>query len=84
MWLLPLYLLIDSNALNNLYIDGCVEGRMLFSSSLTYLLVHHDIRPFEELDNIQELDREFSRYTPWIMRMTEDSIKTSSNEDETV
>lgn len=33
--------------------------------------IHHDIRPFDELNNIQELDREFSRYIPWIMKMTE-------------
>ena len=36
-WLLPLYLLIDSNALNNLYIGGHVHGWMLFASSLTFL-----------------------------------------------
>jgi len=36
-WLLPLYLLIDTNALNNLYIDGGVTGWMLIASSLTYL-----------------------------------------------
>ena len=35
------------------------------------LFIHHEIRPFEELDNISELDREFSRYIPWIMKMTE-------------
>ena len=35
------------------------------------LFIHHDIRPFEELDVIAELDCEFSRYIPWIMRMTE-------------
>ncbi len=33
--------------------------------------VHHDIRPFDDLDSIKELDYEFSRYIPWIMRMTE-------------
>ena len=33
--------------------------------------IHHDIRPFEKLDGIQELDMEFSRYIPWIMKMTE-------------
>lgn len=37
MWLLPLYLLIDSNALNNLYVNGHVHGWMLFASSLTFL-----------------------------------------------
>ena len=35
------------------------------------LFIHHDIRPFEDLDVIKELDHEFSRYIPWIMKMTE-------------
>jgi len=35
------------------------------------LFIHHDIRPFEMLGDIQELDKEFSRYIPWIMKMTE-------------
>ncbi len=35
------------------------------------LYIHSDIRPFDELGTIKELDREFSRYIPWIMRMTE-------------
>ena len=34
--------------------------------------IHHDIRPFSQLGSIKELDYEFSRYIPWIMRMTED------------
>ena len=34
--------------------------------------IHHDIRPFDDLDSVKELDYEFSRYIPWIMRMTED------------
>ena len=34
--------------------------------------IHHDIRPFDQLGSIKELDYEFSRYIPWIMRMTED------------
>ena len=33
--------------------------------------IHHDIRPFEQLAGITELDKEFSLYIPWIMRMTE-------------
>lgn len=33
--------------------------------------IHHDIRPFDQLDAVQELDREFSRYIPWIIKMTE-------------
>lgn len=35
------------------------------------LFIHHDIRPFEKLGTIKELDYEFSRYIPWIMKMTE-------------
>ena len=35
------------------------------------LFIHHDIRPFDRLDKIQQLDREFSRTIPWIMKMTE-------------
>jgi hypothetical protein len=35
------------------------------------LFIHHDIRPFDQLSNIRELDREFSRYIPWIMKMTD-------------
>ena len=35
------------------------------------LFIHHDIRPFEKLNSIKELDYEFSRYLPWIMKMTE-------------
>ena len=41
-WLLPIYLLIDSNALNNLYIGdagkGAVHGWMLIASSITFLM----------------------------------------------
>ena len=35
--------------------------------------VHHDIRPFDKLDDVKKLDYEFSRYIPWIMKMTEKS-----------
>ncbi|MBR0046773.1 MAG: hypothetical protein IJP75_07840 [Bacteroidaceae bacterium] len=38
------------------------------------LFIHHDIRPFEALDGIKKLDEEFSRYIPWIMRMTEKNV----------
>lgn len=33
--------------------------------------IHHDIRPYDDLDKIKELDEEFSRYIPWILKMTE-------------
>lgn len=35
------------------------------------LFIHHDIRPFEQLSTTRELDYEFCRYMPWIMKMTE-------------
>ena len=35
------------------------------------LFVHHDIRPFNQLNIIKELDSEFTRYIPWIMKMSE-------------
>lgn len=35
------------------------------------IYIHHDIRPFDQLSSIKELDREFSRYIPWILKMTE-------------
>ena len=35
------------------------------------LYIHSDIRPFDKLGTIKELDYEFSRYIPWIMKMTE-------------
>lgn len=37
------------------------------------LYIHHDIRPFDQLDNVKELDYEFSRYIPWIIEMTENN-----------
>lgn len=35
------------------------------------LFAHHDIRPFDKLGSIKEFDYEFSRYIPWILKMTE-------------
>ena len=35
------------------------------------LYIHQDIRPFDDLGAIKRLDYEFSRYIPWIMKMTE-------------
>ncbi len=36
------------------------------------LFIHHDIRPYDSLDHIVELDKEFTRTIPWIMKMTDD------------
>lgn len=33
--------------------------------------IHPDIRPYDQLDGVEELDKEFSRYIPWILGMTE-------------
>lgn len=38
------------------------------------LFIHHDIRPYDDLDGIKELDKEFSKYIPWIIKMTDNSI----------
>lgn len=38
------------------------------------LFIHHDIRPYEDLDAVKELDCEFARYIPWIIKMTETNI----------
>jgi len=35
------------------------------------LFIHHDIRPFSDLDDIKLLDYEFSRFIPWIVQMTD-------------
>lgn len=45
--------------------------------------IHHDIRPYDKLEGydksegIFELDKEFSRYIPWIMKMTEKDKKNA-------
>lgn len=44
------------------------EGQLSMNKKL---FIHHDIRPFDQLNSIKELDYEFSRYIPWIMKMTE-------------
>lgn len=40
--------------------------------------IHHDIRPFDQLeDGIDNLDREFSKCIPWIIKMTENANDSS-------
>lgn len=46
------------------------EAKDTFSNNKK-LFIHHDIRPYDELDDIQKLDKEFTRTIPWIMKMTE-------------
>lgn len=35
------------------------------------LFIHHDIRPFDDLDDIKQMDFEIAKYIPWILKMTE-------------
>ena len=35
------------------------------------LFIHHDIRPFSDLDDVKQLDFEIAKYIPWILKMTE-------------
>lgn len=32
--------------------------------------IHHDLRPYEQLEGVEKLDMEFSRYLPWLLEMT--------------
>lgn len=33
--------------------------------------IHSDIRPYDQLDSIQEIDKEIIRFIPWFLKMTE-------------
>lgn len=33
------------------------------------LFIHHDIRPFNDLDEVKQIDREMARCLPWIVRL---------------
>ena len=35
------------------------------------LFIHHDIRPYSDLDDVKLLDSEIVKYIPWILKMTE-------------
>ena len=35
------------------------------------LFIHHDIRPFQDLDDVRLMDFEIVKYIPWILKMTE-------------
>ncbi len=37
------------------------------------LFIHHDIRPYEDLDMVHKYDEEFAGYIPWIMKMSEEA-----------
>lgn len=37
--------------------------------------IHSDIRPFDDLDEVQQLDREIAKFIPWILNMSEKKRK---------
>lgn len=43
-----------------------------FKSNKKELFIHHDIRPFKDLDNIRQMDYEIVKYIPWILEMTKE------------
>ena len=54
--------------------DKYVEENKPFETELSLnkkRFIHHDIRPYDQLDKVKELDKEYSRYIPWIIKMTE-------------
>lgn len=42
-----------------------------FKNNKKKLYIHHDIRPFKDLDDVREYDYEIVKYIPWILKMTE-------------
>lgn len=54
--------------------DKYDDDNKLFANELKKnkdLFIHHDIRPFGDLDDVQKLDYEIAKYIPWILEMTE-------------
>lgn len=54
--------------------DKYEESNKEFSGELKLnknRFIHHDIRPYGKLDDVKILDKEFSKYIPWIIKMTE-------------
>ena len=45
------------------------------------LFIHCDIRPYTELDEIQEIDREIIRYIPWFIEMANNIDSTKEHEN---
>ena len=41
--------------------------------------IHSDIRPFSDLDGVQQLDREIAKFIPWILDMVEKKRKQDEN-----
>ena len=41
--------------------------------------IHHDIRPFEDLGDVKQLDMEFAKFIPWILKMSEKKREKDEN-----
>lgn len=46
-----------------------------WKSNKKHFYIHSDIRPFGDLDGVQQLDREIAKFIPWILEMSEKKIK---------
>ena len=55
----------DENSLGAEFYDKAAQNKNRF--------IHHDIRPYDQLEGIEELDKEFSRYIPWMLKMIKNS-----------
>lgn len=62
----------DANSPSN-YINGKKYSPM--KEAHKALFIHSDIRPYTELDSIQEIDKEIIRYIPWFQKMSINDIK---------
>lgn len=51
------------------------EKQQLLAQNRKFHFVHHDIRPYDELDDVRKLDSEFTRYISWIIRTVPDKQK---------
>ena len=50
-----------------------------WKSNKKNLYIHSDIRPFGDLDEVQQLDREIAKFIPWILDMAEKKRKQDEN-----
>ena len=41
------------------------------------LFIHHDIRPYNDLDDIKDLDKKFAQFIPWIINVTENNLNNT-------
>ncbi|MBR6017236.1 MAG: hypothetical protein IK073_01280 [Paludibacteraceae bacterium] len=48
------------------------DKKAMLAKNKKFHFAHHDIRPYDELDDVRLLDSEFTRYIPWIVRMVPD------------